>query len=498
MNQIRMGALLSYFSIFLTFTVGLIYTPILIRWLGQADYGLYSLVLAFASYLTLMDMGIGNSIVRYIARNRVTGNSKKESDLIGQFLKFFLLISLLTLIVGFYLSMKAPTIFQNSLEDSEINIAQTMIIILTINFSLSFPLNVYSAVLQAYERFVFLKLSTITRIILVPIITLLVLNFGGRLISMTVITTSINLLILITGYFYCKKVIGIRVTFSPIEKNLRKEIFTFAFLIFLTSIADKIYWQTDQTLLGILKNPSIVAVYAVAIQFVLIFMSLSTAFSSLFLPKFSKVVTEENHLPKLNDLFISISRIQFFILALAFSGFILFGKEFIIFWAGPPYEQAYTIIIILMIPFFFDLVQNMGLVILQAKGLYLFRTISLIICSILNVIISIPVIEHYGSVGTAIVTSIFVAIGNIFLLNFYYHFKVGLDIKLYWMNILKIMIPLLVMVVIFYNIKLNFHLDTVEFFITIIIYMITYIITMYLFCLNKFEKQSLRKILKLV
>ncbi|WP_192797359.1 oligosaccharide flippase family protein [Psychrobacillus glaciei] len=496
MNQIRIGAILSYFSIFLTFIVGLIYTPILIRWLGQSDYGLYSLVLAFTSYLSLMDMGVGNAIVRYIARNRAIGDSKTESDLIGQFLRFFLGISVLTLIVGFIICIKVPDIFRNSLENSDIRTAQIMIIILTISFALSFILNVYSAVLQAYERFAFLKLSSIIRIVLVPIITIIALATGGSLISMTVITTSVNIIILIIGYLYCKKIIGIKVTFSPIEQDLKKEIFIYAFLILLTSIADKIYWQTDQVLLGILKNPEVVAVYAVAIQFVMIFMTLSVALSSLFLPKLSKIVTEKNHITKLNELFISISRFQFFVLALAFSGFIIFGKEFIILWAGSSYEQAFTIVIILMIPFFFDLVQNTGLVILQAKGLYLFRTISLVICSILNIIISIPLIEQYGSTGTAIVTAIFIAVGNVILLNYYYYYKIGLDIKLYWKNIIRIMLPLLVLVILFYKIKFNFNLETVGLFVSMFLYMILYIITIYSLCLNTLEKKSLKKIIK--
>lgn len=495
MNQIKIGAVLSYISIFLTFAVGLIYTPILIRWLGQSDYGLYSLILALASYLSLMDMGVGNAIVRYIARNKAIGNSKKESDLIGQFSKFFLVISIFTLIVGFVICIKAPDIFRDSLVSSDIKTAQIMIIILTINFALSFPLNVYSSVLQAYERFIFLKLSSIIRIVGVPIITLIALAFGGHLIMMTIITSFVNLLLLSIGYFYCKRVIGVKVTFSPIERKLKKEIFSYAFLILLTAIVDKIYWQTDQVLLGILKDPNIVAVYAVAIQFVFIFMSLSTAFSSLFLPKVSKLVTEENHLRKLNELFISISRFQFFVLVLAISGFILFGKEFIILWAGQSYEEAYIIVIILMSPFFFDLVQNTGLVILQAKGLFLFRTISLVICSVLNIIISIPVIIQYGSIGTAIVTSIFVAIGNVILLNFYYHFKVGLNVKLYWKNIARIMLPLLILVTIIYNIKINYELNTTGLFISIFLYTAFYFIFIYLFCLNSSEKQSIKKIL---
>ena len=50
-NQRKIGALLSYAVIALNMIVGLVYTPFLIRKLGQAEYGLYSIVYSVMNYL---------------------------------------------------------------------------------------------------------------------------------------------------------------------------------------------------------------------------------------------------------------------------------------------------------------------------------------------------------------------------------------------------------------------------------------------------------------
>jgi len=493
MKQIRMGAMLSYVSIFLTFFMGLIYTPVLIRWLGQTDYGIYSLVISLVAYLSLLDMGIGNAIVRYISRNRAMVTKNKESDLIGQFLMFFTIIGLITLIIGFILLLNVHKIFGNSLDGDQIKTAQVMILVLTINFAFSFPLNVFSAVLKAYEQFVFLKLSSILRSVLVPVLTIITLYLGGHLIAMTVITTSVNLTILLIAFLFCKIKFNIKTTFSPIEKSMKKEIIIYSSLIFITSIADRIYWQTDQVMLGIMRNPETVAIYAVAIQLTMIFGSLSTAISGLFLPMISRLVTKVEHMKELNSLFISVSRIQCYILALAFSGFILFGKEFISLWAGKSYIQSYWIVIILMIPFFFDLISNIGLSILQAKGLNLFRAVSLLSCSILNIVISIPIIDEYGSLGTAVITSIFIAIGNVILLNFYYRYKVKLDIRSYWVNIIGILTPVIILSIIFYfSFESIIHIN-LNIIFKIITYILVYVLIVILFILNKKEKQSIKE-----
>ena len=55
-SQRKTGALLSYVSIFVNTIIQLLYTPLLIKMLGQSEYGLYSLVASIIGYLTIMDL----------------------------------------------------------------------------------------------------------------------------------------------------------------------------------------------------------------------------------------------------------------------------------------------------------------------------------------------------------------------------------------------------------------------------------------------------------
>ena len=84
-NQRKIGAILSYVVIALNMVVGLAYTPFLIRSLGQSEYGLYSIINTVISYLTVMDMGFGNSIIIYTARYINQGDKEKQDKLHGMF-----------------------------------------------------------------------------------------------------------------------------------------------------------------------------------------------------------------------------------------------------------------------------------------------------------------------------------------------------------------------------------------------------------------------------
>ena len=56
-NQIKAGAILSYLTQLVHILSALIYTPIMLRLLGQTEYGLYQLAASVISYLSILTLG---------------------------------------------------------------------------------------------------------------------------------------------------------------------------------------------------------------------------------------------------------------------------------------------------------------------------------------------------------------------------------------------------------------------------------------------------------
>ena len=66
-NQLKAGVILSYISMFLGYAISIAYTPIMLRLLGQSEYGLYNLVSSVVSYSGLLSCGFGSGYVRFYA-----------------------------------------------------------------------------------------------------------------------------------------------------------------------------------------------------------------------------------------------------------------------------------------------------------------------------------------------------------------------------------------------------------------------------------------------
>lgn len=489
-NQLKAGAFLSYVSIGLNNIVGLLYTPFMLRIMGQSEYGLYSLVASVVAYLTVLDLGFGNAIVRYTAKFRAEGKVREQYEMFGMFFLLYIGIGILALLVGLGLYFNVDYLFDTTMNDNELYKIRVMMLLMIFNLAFTFPMSIWGSIITAYENFVFQKLVGIVRIILNPLVMIAMLLIGYRAIGMVVITTIFNVITLVINYWYCKKELKIQVCFGHFQWGFFKEVFVYSFWIFLNAIMDRIYWSTGQFVLGMFKGATVVAVYAVAIQLQSIYMGFSTAISGVFLPKVTAMVTMKNNEKIISDLFIRTGRIQYVIMAFILTGFIVFGKSFICLWAGTEYEESYWIALCFFIPLTVPLIQNLGITILQARNQMKFRSTLYVVIAIASLCISIPLAKLYGGIGCAVGTALALIVGQIIVMNIYYHRVIRINILKFWEEIGKMSFTPLVMGLLSYYLLRVYEINTTwMLIISIFLFSLVYIPLFWFSGMNSYEKE---------
>ena len=493
-NQIKVGVILSYVVIALNMIIGIAYTPILTGSLGQSEYGLYSIVSSIISYLTILDFGFGNAIIIYTAKYRAKNEEEKEQKLHGMFFAIYLGIGFVAAIIGTIITFNVENIFGKTMTQEEITTAKTLMKILTFNLAITFPFSIFSSIITAYEKFIFSKVVNIIRIVLNPLIMVVLLNLGYKSVALVTLITVLNVVTLLINFFYCKSKLKIKMKFGKMNIPLLKEISAYSFFVFLGTIIDKINWNLGQFILGAVSGTISAAIYSIAVQLINMFMSFSTAISGVLLPKVTKMQTNNASDKEFTNFFIKTGRIQFLIIALVVTGFIIFGKEFIeIIWLGEDYSMAYYMACMLMVALCIPLIQNVGLSILQAKNKYRYRCIMLSVVAVLNLIISIPLGKLYGGMGVSFVTAICLLIGQGIILNVYYHKKVGLNIIEFWKEIFKMAIPLIPLFIISLIINNIYAPKSIlDIVIQIICYTMLYVVIMYVFSTNEYERELIK------
>ena len=497
MNQIKSGIILSYASLALNNIVAIVYTPVLLRYLGQSEYGLYSLITSIIAYLTILDLGLGNTIVRYSALYKSEGKITKLYDLFGLFIKIYLGISCFVAIIGVGLYTQLDDYLIKSMNTSEIERAKTMYLFLIGNLIFTFPLSVFSSIVTAYQRFVFAKALNIIRIVLQPLIMTPLLIWGYKAVALVVVITALNLGTLIANMLYSFIKLKIRVSWNKTDPGIIREIFIFSFYIFLGVAVDKMNWSTGQIILGLTAGPSTVAVYAVAIQILLCFFGFASSISGIFLPKITEMINKHNSSELFSQLFIKIGRLQYILLLLVLMGFYFFGKSFILFWAGKDYSNAYGLSLIVMIPLMLTAIQHTGVLILQAMNRQKFRSIVYFLIAIFNIFLSWALSSQFGEYGCAISFAICMLIGNILIMNLYFERKIRLDITLFWKEIFKSVYLIISMVAFGYTLIHVINPNSIiKLCGDIIIFSTIFTILSYYLYMNTYERHLLFNILK--
>lgn len=315
MNQVRAGALLNYVIIGLNTLTGLLYTPYMLKCLGQNEYGLYSLVGSVISYLTLLDFGFGAAIVRFTSKIKATKSQNEEWSLYGMFISAYLIIGLIVSIAGIILYYNVDYMFDMSMNPEELNQARIMLGLMVFNLAITFPFSVFGSIISAYENFIFQRLLSIFRIILCTIVLVAVLSIGYKAVGLVIVQTIFSITTLIANALYCKYKLHIKVLFKDFNFSLLKEVIIFSFWNFLAAIVDRIYWGTGQFILGIYSGTVAVAIFSLAITLMNLYMSMSTSFNSVLLPRITVMTTKENNETEISNLFIKTGRLQFCVLS---------------------------------------------------------------------------------------------------------------------------------------------------------------------------------------
>lgn len=493
-SQIKSGAVLSYVSIAIQFVIQLIYTPLMLRLLGQSEYGVYSLVASFVSYLSLLSFGMNGAYLRFYSRYKVNDQKEEIARLNGMFLSIFVIIGIVTTIVGGILAMYSDQIFGDKLLPSELATAKILMIVLVINIAISFPTIIFDSIITAHEKFIFQRVLYIISLIANPFIALPFLLMGYKSITLVVVTTFISIVKLAVDLYYCNKKLRVKFIFGKFDFSSFKEIFIFSFFIFLNMIIDQLNWNIDKFILGRVSGSVSIAIYGVASQINSVLLSISLSVSSVFAPRINTIIAQNQHSKKVSNLFVKVGRIQFIIMALVDSGLIIFGKYFIEIWAGKEYSMTYYVTLLLVLPALIPSIQNLGIEIQRAQNKHKFRSVAYFITAIVNLIISIPLAIHFGPIGSALGTAIGLLVGNGFIMNWYYHTHMGLDMIHFWKRILRfipsLILPVLLGIIIFKYVKFQ---SIALYILWILIYTTVYCLSMWFLGMDNFEKNLIRE-----
>lgn len=496
MNQRKIGILLSYVNIILQAVVGFLYVPILLYFIGASEYGLYQLIGSLIAYFSIMDFGLTATVTRFYSKYKALNEYKNMENILAIALGAYSIIAVVAACVGSIVYYFVDDIFANSMTSYEIIKAKELYLLLLVNIVLTLLGMLFKAIINSHQKFWFLKGLDTIQFLIQPLLIVLILSKYPSAYSVALVQTFLNCTLISARIYYCFKKLHIKIRFHYWNHELYVDFRRLALSVFIVAIIDQIFWKTNQIILGVTRGTFDVAVYSLASLIYMNYMALSLAISGVYLPHITELVAKNAAVEELSKLFIQIGRWQYYVLALVTTGFIIFGQQFISIWAGEKFHDAYIITLLIIIPFTIDLIQNIGNSILQAYNLYGIRARTLLVVGILNLCLAIPLGKLYGGIGCAFATGLSMLIGNGIIMNWYYHKYVGLNIKQFWNEIIKVTSIIFITLIVgqLSNVILTSS-SKLLFLVKIIAYTIIYCFVIYKFAMSESEKIEVTRVI---
>ncbi len=493
-NQIKSGAIISYFNIVLNMCISIFFTPFLISSLGDAEYGVYRVIQAFAGQLSIMTLGMATLVTRNIVYFDTQKKQKEKENFLAMALLISVLMAAVTLAVGAAVYATAGKIFQNSLLPAEIEIAKKLIFFFICNMALTVVNDFFAGMLSGHEKFAVSNGIRMARLVLRVITLVVMLSLGFKSVAIVVTDLALTAFVLLFNIVYGMGHLREKIKFHYWDKIMFKSSMLFSGAILLQTVINQVNQNLDSLILGVMTDSKTVALYSVGLVIYTTYNSVSTVICGLFTPAATRLVAGDAGPEKLTDFVSGIGRYQLILVGAVLGGFILFGQEFIVYWLGEAYLPVYAVVLWLIIPTTIPLIQNAYQAILDAKMKRMSRSLILSAMAVANVIVSILLIKHMGYIGAAIGTAASILIGHGALMNIYLYKVIKLNVFKMFKDILHGLLPCILLSMILGTPLAIFLPDTpLMFIVKLAVYLLLYALLVYKLGMNVEERATFKR-----
>lgn len=316
--------------------IGFVSVPLSLNYFGKETYGLIAMASSINVYLSLLDLGMSNTNVRFFSEFIANGDKDKEQRLISFTTLFYLVIGLVNSVALFICAFFVQDIFKVTPEQAYT--LRNLVFILALNATFSWVSACLDQYLTAHELIDWIKKrSVILRLVSFCALLMAIWLKWGIEIYFFLSIFSITMILPLS--VYKAKSVSQGLKLSPrYDKEMCRTVLPYALTVFSFSIFYFLAYNSRSLLLGNMCGPEIVAEFTIVITILSVVSMVTSGFTTVFLPMVTKmrVKNEQGSLFKATN---SGTKLLNIMLSLVVFVLALDVKEVISIYVGGGYEH---------------------------------------------------------------------------------------------------------------------------------------------------------------
>ena len=388
-----------YVLILINVLIGLVMLRFNVQHLGRETWGLWMLAAQVTGYFTVLDLGYGSAVVKVVAEVRARRDARALIEVLSTMAHVFSAIGVACYALAIVVAALLPYIF--NLAPEQESTGRLVLLMTALQVALYFHFSVYGGVINGFEKYYLNNLVGMVFNLATAAVNVAVLWLGYGLVELVACTTVLRIVPL---WIYRRNAFKV---FPQLEirrhlfrRDRLRELSGFSIYVAVVDWASRIMFATDSFYLGVFLNTAAVAFYAVAQRIADTLLTLTFQLHTFMMPA---VVNRaiDGVVGRQRSLMVRATRFQL-ALAMCFCGGVAaLAGPLIHGWLGPGWENSALATQLLAVVVVLRASIAMPMTVLQGTGHHKYVAVVSASGALLNVLLSIPLVQIWGVVGVA-------------------------------------------------------------------------------------------------
>jgi O-antigen/teichoic acid export membrane protein len=401
LRKLIYGSASNVLRLLLSVLVAVTLPPLLVRHLSQVEYSAWVLILQLSAYVSLLDLGLQSVIAKSVAEYHARRDHEANHRLMSSAISILSLASIVGVGAVGVLTWRVPDLF-HQMPPALIPQVRLSLMLVGCSAALGLPFNAFLSVFTGLQEYGFPTVLALVSKITSTLLLVKMVLMGKSLVQMALALAIVNAATALAQWGGWRRYLHPRITFSAffVDRFVARHLMQSSAGLVIWSLGGLFVSGLDVVIVGHYDyvNTGFYSIAATATNFML--MCVSSVFSPL-VPAVSAMQTTSS--PKtIGDLAIRTSRFCAVILSVLAVPLIIGAYPILFLWVGPAY--ALRSVRFLQVLVLGNLVRQLGYpyaMILIATGKQLLAAISAVVEALVNLVVSIWLVQRIGAIGVA-------------------------------------------------------------------------------------------------
>jgi O-antigen/teichoic acid export membrane protein len=403
-----------YLAIAIEALLGFVVLPYNVAHLGASAYGLWILTGSITAYFSVLDLGYGGALVKFVAQYRARADYRALNEILSTVFVVFASFGALTYVVAILIAAYIDTFFH--LTPDQVHVGRIVLLITSLNVAAGTAFSVFGAVINGFQRFdLNNKVGTVSSVVTAAV-NVAVLAAGYGLVELVAATTLVRLLTYAVYRANAYRVFpGLHIRIGSFRTARLREVTTFSIYVLLIDWANKLNYSVDAIVVGAFLTTSAVAVWTVGQRLAEVVQRLTNQLNDVLFPS---VVDHDSaaRLDRLRAIFVQGTRLSLATVIPMAGGLMLLAEPLVAAWVGPEFAGSVVVLRLLALTVIVRIGTATAATLLKGAGEHRLVAFATVAAAIANLALSVAIVRPLGLSGVAIGTLVPVCIASLFVL----------------------------------------------------------------------------------